>query len=244
MTVAPATAAARVLDWLRSDEFHAEPVIETDDKPVVLDLSRGSMALGEPLENIDVSRFTLLVEELMQQSGTRFAFGRWGETRALYSNEHFAGEDGECRDVHLGVDLFCAAGTAVRAPLDGIVSVVANNARELDYGPMLVLRHTTPGGYGFYTLYGHLGMECTRTLRAGMPVGAGEVIASIGAPPVNGNWPPHLHFQLVLDLLNLGREFPGVARRSQRERWLGLSPNPAMFFPQVSAALLDGRDGA
>lgn len=244
MSAAPTTAAAAVRDWLASDDFSPEPVIDCDDKAIVLDLGRGSLALGESLESISVARFSELVNECMRRAGTGIAFGRWGETRGLYANDLFAGRDGERRDVHLGVDVFCRAGTPVMAPLDGIVSVVANNAQELDYGPMIILRHVTPSGKSFHTLYGHLGMECMRTVRAGMPVGAGEVIASVGAPPGNGNWPPHLHFQLILDLLDLGRDFPGVAPASQRERWLGLSPNPAMFFPQVSATLLDGRNPA
>ncbi len=41
----------------------------------------------------------------------------------------------ESRTVHLGVDLFARPGTAVYAPLDGIVVSVANNNDPLDYGP-------------------------------------------------------------------------------------------------------------
>ncbi len=235
------SARADVAAWLASPAFEAEPVIAVDGPPLVLDLGRGSSALGEALEGLTVERFSALIDAAMARAGTRCAYGRWGEERALYSSEHFAGEGGERRSVHLGVDLFCAAGTPVHSPLPAVVEIVANNARELDYGPMVILRHRNAGGLAFFTLYGHLGPECLDTLRAGQRLDAGEVFANVGGPPVNGNWPPHLHFQVVLDLLDLGREFPGVARPSEARRWLALSPNPAPFFPGVSAAELDGR---
>ena len=36
----------------------------------------------------------------------------------------------------------------------------------------------------------------------GDQVEKGQQIATIGPPPENGNWPPHLHFQIMLDLLD------------------------------------------
>ncbi|MGB5247378.1 MAG: peptidoglycan DD-metalloendopeptidase family protein [Woeseia sp.] len=240
----PMTGIAAARNWLGSADFRAGPIFEIENAgaPLVLDLGTGSLALGEPLDNLDVLRFSELIEKAMQQHGAKLAFGRWGERRALYKSEHFITGD-EPRVVHLGIDVFCAARTNVLAPLDGVVEIVANNARELDYGPMVILKHSTPGGQTFYTLYGHLGEDCLKMLRAGMPIGVGERIATVGAPPGNGNWPPHLHFQVILDLLDLGREFPGVATVAESERWLGLSPNPACFFPEVGAKQLDGRPG-
>ena len=79
-------------------------------------------------------------------------------------------------------------------------------------------------------------------VRQGQLVRAGQAIATVGAPPGNGNWPPHLHFQLILDLLGLGQNFPGVARASEQSYWLGLSPSPARFFPDMPAGELDGRE--
>ena len=71
------------------------------------------------------------------------------------------------------------------------------------------------------------------SLKQGQSIRAGEVIARVGSPPENGNWPPHLHFQLIIDLLNLGTDFPGVALLSEKDIWLTLSPCPGMFFPNV-----------
>ena len=150
--------------------------------------------------------------------------------------------DLESRSIHMGVDVFCKAGTPVFAPLDGRVHIKANNAAELDYGPMLVLEHEAPTGESFYSLYGHLSLSGIEHVSQGQPVLAGDRIATIGTAPENGNWPPHLHFQLILDLLGLDADFPGVAMRSQQSIWLALSPLPGMFFPECDASLLDGSE--
>jgi len=231
---------AAVRSWLESADFDPEPVVEVDGPSLVLDLGRDSLELGEPLDNLDATRLGELIDAKMREAGVTHAYGRWGEERALYRSAHFTG-NGEPRTVHLGMDLFCRAGTPVKAPLDAVVEIVANNARELDYGPVVILKHWAPAGQPFWTLCGHLGEGCLKTLRAGMPVGAGEVIARVGTPPVNGNWPPHLHFQVILDLKGLGREFPGVAAAGEAQRWFELSPSPAPFFPELTARELDGR---
>lgn len=240
----PTECAVDVLQYLNS-EASPELIVDTDGKAIVLDLGAGSMALGEPLSGLSVERFSQLVERQLADAGTSCAFGRWGETRELYVSELFevAGHS-ESRDVHLGVDLFCAAATPVRAPLDGRVHIKANNARELDYGPMLVLEHRTPASNPFFTLYGHLSATGIAHVNQGDAVLAGERIATIGTPPENGNWSPHLHFQLILDLLDCGADFPGVAYPSQREIWFALSPLPAMFFPGIDPRLLDAHDDA
>jgi murein DD-endopeptidase MepM/ murein hydrolase activator NlpD len=129
--------------------------------------------------------------------------------------------------------------TPVFAPLDGKVELLANNARELDYGPMLVLAHAGDDGEAYFTLYGHLGLEVLDSLEAGQGLNAGDRIATVGTPLHNGNWPPHLHFQVILDLVDLGVDFPGVASKSEQEYWRALSPSPAAFFPEYGATLLE-----
>ena len=65
----------------------------------------------------------------------------------------------ERRTVHLGVDLTVPAGSAVHAPLDGIVHGFEDARGRLDYGPVVVLRHEVRDDEGqltFFTLYGHL----------------------------------------------------------------------------------------
>jgi len=230
----------RSLDELLANES-PQPIVHTDERTIVLDLSVGSDELGAPLAGLDVAAFSEAVKCRLAEAGTGFAYGRWGERRELYRSELFNVADPYARrDIHMGVDVFCAPGTPVHAPLPGRVLLAANNARELDYGPVVILQHGS-GSDTFHTLYGHLTPDTLSTLRDGQDVAAGETIARVGAPPENGNWAPHLHFQPILDLLGLGADFPGVCSASEQEKWLALSPLPTAFFSLVAAESLNGR---
>src|SRR6202007_3226998 len=97
----------------------------------------------------------------------------------------------------------------------------------------------------FFTLYGHLSVQSLKALRAGQKIARGEKFAEVGDTHENGGWTPHLHFQIILDLLDQTKDFPGVAGGSQRGVWTSLSPDPNLLlgipakrFPQqeMSAA--------
>ena len=118
----------------------------------------------------------------------------------------------------------------MRAPLDGTVHLLAYNAARLDYGPLVVLQHEPEHGVSFFTLYGHLSLDTLDALRTGQRVAAGEAFARVGAPPTNGDWAPHVHVQVILDLLDLDHDFPGVARASEAGLWTGLSPDPNLLL--------------
>jgi murein DD-endopeptidase MepM/ murein hydrolase activator NlpD len=226
---------------LASPHTPRSKIIDTDGKAIVLDLSSKSRMFGQSLRGAGVDLLGELIDDAMRAAGTGYAFGRYAEVRELYSNENFKNPDSnESRTVHMGIDLFCEAGTIVKAPLDAELAIIANNQVELDYGPMLVLKHAIDG-HAFYSLYGHLDLDSISHLENGQTLRAGERIAAVGSPPENGNWPAHLHFQLILDLLGLGKDFPGVAYRSQRSFWLAMSPSPAAFFPDCAAALLQAE---
>jgi 4-aminobutyrate aminotransferase-like enzyme len=136
----------------------------------------------------------------------------------------------ERRTIHLGIDLFVEPGAAIHAPLDGVVHLLARNTAPLDYGPLVILRHLTPGGLEFFTLLGHLSEDTLGGLSTGQRVTRGQTIARVGRPPENGGWPPHVHFQVVLDLLDLDADFPGVAFASQRGVFKSLSPDPNLLL--------------
>ena len=107
------------------------------------------------------------------------------------------------------------------------VHSVADNTSPLDYGPTIILEHQAgPGGPRFYTLYGHLTRASLAPLHPGDAVHAGSVIARVGTPGENGGWPPHVHFQLMSDLLDKRGDFPGVADPGARRVWLSLAPDP------------------
>ncbi len=168
----------------------------------------------------------------MQANGAVAGIGRYGESRLIYNSEDFAtqGENGiEYRTVHVGLDVFQAAGSPVHAAFDGVLHSFADNAARCDYGPCIILEHKTGEGIAFYTLYGHLSRESLDGLSAGRFVARGQQIGMMGDFPINGDWPPHLHFQIITDLLDYNGTFPGVARASDRALWQSLCPDPNMI---------------
>ncbi|MEI7769828.1 MAG: aminotransferase class III-fold pyridoxal phosphate-dependent enzyme [Chloroflexales bacterium] len=230
----PVPHSARVAAWLRESAPFA-PVISAGlggGTCVALDLSLDSPMLGADPQSCARPRLTRLIADALAEAGVKVAVGGYNEPRMLYQNDLFATGGSpldERRTIHLGVDVWTEPWTPVYAPLAGVVHIVAENAAPLDYGPLIVLRHETPAGDTFYTLYGHLGTDAL-DMRVGQAVHAGELIASVGAPPRNGDWPPHLHLQIIVDLLDRDADYPGVALASQRAVWLSLSPDPSVLL--------------
>ena len=191
---------------------------------IVLDLGVSSLLLGADPRNVEPAAMTNIVFREMRDAGVRVAIGRYNEARAWYNEPAFGSghPTEEHRTIHLGLDLFAEPGTPVCAVLDGTVHAFANNAKRLDYGPVFILKHSE----NFFTLYGHLTLDSLEGIEVGGVVEKGQRIGRIGEPPTNGDWAPHLHFQIITDLQGLGTDFPGVAYASQREKWLTLSPDP------------------
>ena len=229
----PVTERAReVMAWIEANADQMAPILDQDlrtEPSLVFDLSVASPFLGaDPAAALTANLTDTLFRE-MRRAGVKVGVGRYDEARRLYVSPLFGpGETAtdERRTVHLGVDVFVEAGTRIYAPLPGVVHILVNNDAPQDYGPLLVLKHETDAGVAFFTLYGHLSMDTLTKLRVGQKVADGFEIARVGSPPKNGDWAPHLHFQVILDLLGLGRDFPGVCRASEREMWKGLSPDP------------------
>ena len=198
---------------------------------IVFDLSVGSPLLSGDAEENSEAKLTERLFGLMKAANVKVGIGRYDEARMLYITPLFAADarTGEARTVHLGIDLFVEAGSAVYAPLAGEVHAFNNNAAPLDYGPVIILKHQT-GEQEFFTLYGHLSEDSIDSLRVGQKFAAGQLLASVGSPPVNGNWTPHLHFQIITDLLDLGVDFPGVCRASERDIWREFSPDPNLIL--------------
>jgi len=229
----PCPAAPAVVSWLRESAAAIGPLLDPDARTaprVVFDFGVGSPTSGTPAVWADAGLCARKIARRLEDAGAAIGIGCYDEVRGVYTSPLFArpGNDGpSSRTVHLGLDLFAPPGTAVLAPLDGVVHSIADNANPLDYGPTVVLEHETgPGGPPFCTLYGHLARGSSAGLSAGDRVRSGTLIARIGAREENGGWPPHLHFQLITDLIDRHGDFPGVADPAERRVWLSLAPDP------------------
>ncbi len=232
----PAPTSEAVANWLAKNTHTFASVLDADIRTepcIVLDLSISSPLLDSDLVKNTEPLLTSRLFGAMRSAGVRFAVGRYDEPRLLYATPLFAtgaGLTDERRVIHIGIDLFAESGSPIYAPLAGTVHIFANNKAALDYGPVIILKHVTDDGTTFFTLYGHLSEESLEGLSIGKPFAKGERLAAMGTPDVNGGWTPHLHFQIITDLLDFGRDFPGVVRASQRPVWRSFSPDPNLIL--------------
>jgi 4-aminobutyrate aminotransferase-like enzyme/Ser/Thr protein kinase RdoA (MazF antagonist) len=228
--------SGKIQQCLASMASTAASILPTDLRnapSVVFDLSVGSTFLGADPCSSETPDLAETIFAKLKSGNASVGIGRYNEPRLLYTSSLFGDSENptdERRTIHLGIDLFAAPGTPVHAPLDGVVHAVAINTASLDYGPLVILRHITGDGTEFFTLYGHLARETSNALQAGQRIGRGQLFASIGDVHENGGWAPHLHFQVIVDLLDHRSDFPGVALASQRSIWTSLSPDPNLLL--------------
>jgi len=228
--------AEKVQNWLAQNSPSAASVVAQSFREgncLVLDLSVGSTFLSaDPSRSSELS-MTPEIQSLIRASNAVVAVGRYNEPRPVYTSSLFSSSSNptdERRTVHLGIDIFADPGTSVSAPFDATIHSFADNRAALDYGPVVILKHQPADAPAFFTLYGHLSRESLSTLRVGDRIARGQIFARIGTSFENGGWTPHLHFQMILDLLDLSTDFLGVAYPSQREVFLSLSPDPNLIL--------------
>ncbi|MDO8881818.1 MAG: peptidoglycan DD-metalloendopeptidase family protein [Pseudotabrizicola sp.] len=160
-----------------------------------------------------------------------YGIGTYGEDRSVYRTAQFADAiSPERRTRHLGIDVFAPAGSPVHAPLAGRVLHLTYNADPLDYGHTLIVEHQSDCA-PFYTLYGHLAATLPSLLQPGAQVAAGQHIADLGDWPENGGWAPHVHFQIMTDMLDQANgNFYGVGHSSLWDVWQAICPDPNLIM--------------
>lgn len=201
---------------LRKENLHVFDFSAANKELLTIDLS-------------DTEEFDRYIRKTLDAHHATIGIGDYNEDRTIYRHSSlFVTPEGESRTVHLGIDIFLPVGTEVFAPLHGNVHSYQNNRGMGDNGPTIVLRHRL-GEAVFHTLYSHLSEESLLDKSEGMAVRKGTVIAHVGNMRVNGNWPPHLHFQIIKDMLGRKGDYYGVAALSMREAYLQLCPNPNLI---------------
>jgi 4-aminobutyrate aminotransferase-like enzyme len=232
----PFPASKVVTNWLASNREEIASPLDLDLRAVpiaVLDLSVSSPLLSSDPDQNTEPQLTPRIEAAIARTGAQIGLGRYDEARYFCTSPAFAtgiSFNAEYRTVHLGIDLFVPPGTPVYAPLGGTVYAFADNNTPQDYGPVILLQHSGENHPTFYTLYGHLDRESLNGISLGQRIEKGERLAAIGESRTNGGWTPHLHFQIITNLLELETDFPGVARPGQRNVWLSLCPDPNLIL--------------
>lgn len=216
---------------IKSNASLIKKVVDFDasiDKLLPLDFTVSNTELtDEILDNTDF--FSAWVNQKLKTNNAIYGIGGYNEHRTIYSRSvHFDTAE-EPRRLHLGVDIWAPAETPVYNFFDATVHSFANNNNFGDYGATIILAYEIEG-FKFNALYGHLSLASLKDLEEGKFIPAGKSFATLGVKEENGNWPPHLHFQIIEDIGGLKGDFPGVCKFSERDKYLANCPNPNLVL--------------
>ena len=234
----PCRANKKFIQWASANASTVAFPVNKNQAILWLDLSVGSLDMGTSTTLLDPDQLDKQVAHIMDNANATLAIGRYNEARAFYTTDAFAvpGNDSlSWRTVHTGMDFFVKPGESVFAALDGTIHSFANNQAARDYGPTIILEHHVSDDLTFYTLYGHLTTDSLNSIHVGQSIKKGDVIGRVGFRNENGNWPPHLHFQIILNTLGKQGDFPGVAQAQQRALWTSISPDPWLLLTGKSS---------
>ncbi|WGD34073.1 peptidoglycan DD-metalloendopeptidase family protein [Olleya sp. YS] len=197
---------------------------------ISIDLSQSNPAL-DTFDNSSSKAWDTYITNYLNTHNKQVAFGGYLERRNLYNRSaYFASQSqAEQRNIHLGLDLWCPADTPVLACFDGTIHSFKNNTNFGDYGPTLVLQHKI-NEVAFYTLYGHLSVASILNLKVGKMVQQGDTIAYLGDASVNGDYAPHLHFQIIIDIQDYVGDYPGVCSLNDLEFFKQNTINPEVVL--------------
>ena len=195
--------------------------------PLDLSVSNSFFSKQEISASADFEEF---IEKYLATENSQVAYGGYNEKRNLYKRSAaFNGSKTEERNIHIGLDLWIRAGTPVLAALDGTIHSFKHNIGLGDYGPTIILKHHIEN-HIFYTLYGHLSLESITGIEIGTAYKKGQKLATLGNSAINGDYSPHLHFQIIKNIgANFG-DYPGVCSRNDLDYYLENCPDPNLLL--------------
>jgi len=198
----------------------------------LLDMKVSSTWIGNAHEFNNLSLFSYKIGEIQKEHPNKIIANGYLEPRPVYTSTAYdkEGNSGpESRTVHLGIDFWLPSGTAVHALFDAEIYTAVNDVGYKEYGGLIILKHKE-NGITFYTLHGHLTAESPLKFQVGDVMKKGDCIGHLGHSGENGHWSPHLHFQLMLSMLDYKMDFPGVCYPRQLSLWKDLCPDPNIWF--------------
>lgn len=196
---------------------------------VALDLSvnNDDLAKHKPTTAADYEYY---IQRHLDEHQAQIAFGGYNEIRNLYQRSTvFKNNNTDERNIHIGLDLWINEAAPIYAALEGKIHSFQNNEALGDYGPTIIVEHEIEE-YKFHTLYGHLNLESLKDKKVGQPIAKGEQIAVLGLPPINGDYAPHLHFQIIIDMENKQGDYPGVCSAKTLAFYLQNCPDPNLLL--------------
>ncbi|MDT0557146.1 peptidoglycan DD-metalloendopeptidase family protein [Ichthyenterobacterium sp. W332] len=196
--------------------------------PLDLSIDNPNLLLVDVSSPVGIQNY---INSQLQKHKAKLAFGGYLEERSIYNRSKYFNNSvlAVNRNIHLGLDLWISAGTRVHSPLDGILHSFKNNTNFGDYGPTIILEHKLEG-YVFYTLYGHLSLESLEDKQIGQEIRQGQNIATLGEASVNGEYAPHLHFQIIKDLQGNKGDYPGVSSKQDVDFYKLNCPDPQFLL--------------
>jgi murein DD-endopeptidase MepM/ murein hydrolase activator NlpD len=211
----------------------AEPLINrsilnSDYSPLDLSIHNSNLKAINVSSSDDLETF---IWDYMKTKNAKVVYGGYLEHRGIYQrSDYFNQSNPETeRNIHLGLDIWMEANTPIYAPLAGTIHSFKNNTNHGDYGPTIILKHHIEG-VEFYTLYGHLSLASIQDLEVGVEVKKGEYIATLGTAEVNGDYPPHLHFQIIKDIQEYKGDYPGVSNQLDLAFYKENCPDPNLLL--------------
>lgn len=196
---------------------------------IALDLSVANVELSN--HNLETAQdYEKFIQNYLDKNKAKIAFGGYLETRNLYKRSTvFKNTNSDERNIHIGLDLWINDSASIYAALDGTIHSFQNNNALGDYGPTVILAHEIDG-IKFHTLYGHLSEASLNGKKVGDVVKKGEQIASLGLPPINGDYAPHLHFQIIIDMEGKTGDYPGVCSEKTLSFYKSNCPDPNILL--------------
>ena len=178
----------------------------------------------------DEVQFSKFIKNQLEFNKVDFGIGGYLEERNIYRRgELFKSNVEEYRNIHLGIDIWGKDQTPIYNTLDGELIVAHDNAGNADYGPTMILKYFSEHT-DFYVLYGHLSRSSLSRYKIGDQIKRGERLGEFGSHEVNGNWPPHVHVQLIRALPPEAKDFPGVCSQNEVDHWKKECPNPEFII--------------
>ncbi len=165
-----------------------------------------------------------MIQEAHARLGMVHSYGGWLEDRRVLWRGSYLERDQHW--IHVGVDFMVPAGTRIAATWNAIVEQVDDDTPEVGgWGPRVIVRlKDTPN---ILLIFAHLGVVFCKKNDSLSP---GGIFATVGAPPNNGGWFPHLHVQAI-DLDHFDGDWSAVVRSVDGYIHDSLLPNAAKMFP-------------